>query len=73
MQWRSSRLLPEPCPRHRQQEEFVARPEQVSFFLVRKPHSIFVENQLFVETYVGGGLRWGWSFDWRLLIVLRLT
>jgi transposase len=30
----SSRSLPEPCLRHRQQEEFVAWPEQVSFFLV---------------------------------------
>jgi len=34
MSSRSSRSLPEPCLWHRQQEEFAARPEQVSFLLV---------------------------------------
>jgi hypothetical protein len=34
MRSRSSRSLPKPCLRHRQQEEFAAWPEQVSFFLV---------------------------------------
>src|SRR6516225_8755471 len=34
MSSRSSRSLPEPCLRHRQQEEFVAWPEQASSFLL---------------------------------------